>query len=501
MKKKVRRDKKSKKNTLKKIIIISIISIAFLASLTYIALKEFNSSEPVIPTSKPIIGEVYSLNATANFLDYLYTNENIVMSPINANSALAILYNGTDNNSYKELKKYFHKTPELVNNRLSPIIKSLNEEQELKLNSNYAKQMSVIYNNGYNNLKTKDIDKLTQSEKEVLIITLIKADNYFNQKKIKLSNKYIEKYKLSDKEKMYSSYVIKELLDKVLIEYEKHTLLNSVNNYQEIFYDKKLKIENEYLKNIKELYNTNLTPVDLSNPETKNLINNKLLEKNSNYTRILTREELQDLVMINTLSFDYKWQNAFSSENVKDEEFNGFNDQHYMVDMMYSQENIYLENEKAIGFIKNFDKEKYSFVGILPKEKGSYQNSELNLETLLSSRKKMLVNIGLPKFKIESTIDLSKLYSNYKINEIFTDKANLHGITNTNLKVATMLQKEYLSIGEYGTTESTTKSETLKTNTTDDNTKSVILNRPFTFLIINNSNNEVLLAGKVINIE
>ncbi len=496
MKKKGSRIKKKHNREIKTIILILIISIVFLLGFTSYAFKELEQNEPIAISNTTYTGTLYSLNTTANFLDYLDNNSNIVMSPINANSALAILYNGTDNNSAKEIKKYFQKNPIAVNEELSPIVKKLNKKEQSKQLSNYEKLIATIYSKKYNTLKTKDIEKMTQSEKESLLLIIIKTNYYFNQKKLKLSNKYIEKYKLSDKEKSYNSYLIKEMLDKVLIDYEKYALSNSVNNYSEIFYNsnQKIKVDSKYSNTIKEKYNANITAIDYQKKESKELINNKVKE------RIIDEEITENgLIMINELSFNYKWQNSFSSEDVKDEEFNGFNDEHYMVDMMYSQENTYLENEQAYGFIKNFENNNYSFVGILPKDKKEYKNSELNIESLLASKKEMIVNIGIPKFSIESINDLSKLYANYKINEIFTDSANLHEISNTNLKVSLMIQKETINIGEYGTTESTTKSSTLTTTTTDDNTKNVILNRPFTFLIIDNTNNEVLLIGKVIN--
>ena len=257
----------------------------------------------------------------------------------------------------------------------------------------------------------------------------------------------------------------------------------------------------EYLNTLKQ-YNVNLTSLDFNSKESDNIINNNLYNRTKNQiTRAISDSNLTDesLVSINSLYFNYKWDNIFNSENIIDEEFTDINDKHYMVDMMYSEETIYLENSFATGFIKDFEGEKYSFVGILPKEKGEYKLSEINIQSLIESKKEVKTFIGLPKFSINSLNNLTELYNSYGIKEIFYSGANLHQMSTRNLYVAKMIQKEKITIGEYGTEEGKTKTESLSTSIIEDNTKKVILNRPFAFLIIDKETNEVLLIGKYNN--
>ncbi len=148
-----------------------------------------------------------------------------------------------------------------------------------------------------------------------------------------------------------------------------------------------------------------------------------------------------------------------------------------MVDMMYSEENYFLENEYATGFIKCFEGNKYCFVGILPKEKGPYQMGKINIESLLASKKETKTYIGMPKIKIESLNKLSNVYNKYNINEIFTDKANLHQMSNNDFYVSEIYQKETITIGEFGTVTSSTKTTALSTNTIDDSSKKVVLHK------------------------
>ncbi|MBQ4030986.1 MAG: hypothetical protein II625_04455 [Bacilli bacterium] len=497
MKKKKNR-KQAKKNLRLNKTIIALIVIGFLIVILVPLFFLIPSNKEKIQSKEIFMGEPFSLNASANMVDYLYNGQNIVFSPINANTSLTLIYNGTDNTSKKEIRRYFDKG--IPNDYLISYLNNLNTTSTVTKKDKYEKLMNTFIEKDYANLRVKDLEKLGQREKEELILLIKKIELYYNQK---LKSKEIEKYSLSDKERNYNGYVIKELIDNLMVQYETYTINNTVNNYNELYYSNKNKItfEKEYLNTLKQ-YNVNLTSLDFNSKESDNIINNNLYNRTKNQiTRAISDSNLTDesLVSINSLYFNYKWDNIFNSENIIDEEFTDINDKHYMVDMMYSEETIYLENSFATGFIKDFEGEKYSFVGILPKEKGEYKLSEINIQSLIESKKEVKTFIGLPKFSINSLNNLTELYNSYGIKEIFYSGANLHQMSTRNLYVAKMIQKEKITIGEYGTEEGKTKTESLSTSIIEDNTKKVILNRPFAFLIIDKETNEVLLIGKYNN--
>ena len=84
---------------------------------------------------------------------------------------------------------------------------------------------------------------------------------------------------------------------------------------------------------------------------------------------------------------DYIPENVTIKNQNNVESFYNHNDDVNMVQMMYSIENIYLENKYATGFIKNFENNKYSFVGILPKKTDElFELSNLDIDSLLHSK-------------------------------------------------------------------------------------------------------------------
>ena len=100
--------------------------------------------------------------------------------------------------------------------------------------------------------------------------------------------------------------------------------------------------------------------------------------------------------MLNSLYFSNKWEKNFEFQNIKEEEFYDSNGNISIVEMMSEVDNFYLENSYAKGFIKNFANNKYSFIGILPKNTGDFLLSSLNLDSLLVNKKENKVLISLP---------------------------------------------------------------------------------------------------------
>ncbi len=491
--------KRKKKSPKRLIITISTIVTLLIVSLSVQLIIHKNNTPIVYSRNKSYIkGNIYSPNASANMLDSLYDGENILISPINANVALAGIYNGADNKSEKEIKKYFNENQTNTNKSLLKILNNLTIKNNKSKNEKYEKYINILFSKNYDSLKNQDLNRLTQKDKDELLLVLRKIELYYNQKTNKMKDKDIEKYKLSDKERASNSYVIKERINTILVQYENYSINNNVINYNELYVDKNKKINKTYTTTSKDL-NTIVSQVDYKDKNSDDLISNHLQTVTGNkISRIISNNEITsgDIISVNSLVFNSKWAENFKSEYNIAEEFTDYQDHHYLVDMMYNEEKYYLENEEAYGFAKDFEGNKYSFVGILPKENKEFSLSNINIESLLNSKKNTKVNVGLPKFTIESNNNLIDLFKKENITGVFSDKANLHLLSNQELKVEVMVQKETLTIGEHGTAESKINNATLSTKITENDSKRITFNKPFAFLIIDNESDDVLLIGR-----
>lgn len=487
--------KKAKKPTLslgEKLKNKKIYICILLVSLLVLGIYVYKTNNKELKANKIYYtGDIYSANHAANMLDYMDEGNNIIFSPLNVNSSLAILYNGTDNNSNKELKKYFKKSPEKLNAEMNIKLNSLKETEYLdnKYDKLYKDLINELYNKSYDTLTNSTIALLTKEQKEELLLLLRKIQitkETLNKTK-NISIKNIQNYSLTSKELEYNDYTIKEILDDVISEYETYNVKNKVESNTNITVDN---YDEEHIeKEFKE--NTSMYTYQISSS----------IDQSRSTTRDVTyEEEITEVNIKNNLNFNYSWENAFHRNNINDAEFYNIDNNVQAVEMMYAIEKTYLENNQAKGFKYDFENGKYSFVGILPKKEGNFTLSEFNLDSFLLSKKQGNTLIGVPKMNYNSEIDLKELVSNYEVKEIFTKSANFSRATERKIVINEMIQKNELIIAEKGTSKSSLRqTESVKFDE-DLYEEEIILNRPYAYLIINNETEDILFIGKVVRI-
>lgn len=486
--------------------VLIIIVLLLIVSLGIVGLVFFKRENNILLNdTKYYTGSLYSANHSANMFDYAYEGENLIISPINVNSSLAVIYNATDNNSYKEIKNYFGNTSTKVNEEMNTKLTSLTEEQkeETIYNELYNEYINEFYNKSYENLTLNTIHLLTAQDKKDLLL-LIKKINLVTECLEGTTihkEKFIKSYTLTEDELINNDYSIKEELEKIITYYESYRISNNVNNYTEI-YTKDITISEDFTTK------TNTYQYKLSTLEENATSNAKIINENikiateEQVTRAVDEKDIteSEFIVINTMHFEYKWDESFKIENIVDTEFYNNNEQVEAVEMMYEVQSTYLENNHARGFKKEFENGKYSFVAVLPKNTEDFNLSSLDLDSFLVSEKEETVLTGMPKMTYQSEIDVKKLLSNYNINEIFTDKGNFTKLTETPIYIDQMTQKISLTIAEKGTVESSVYSSSTNTLNIEDYENNIILNRPYAYLIINNETNDILFIGKVVRI-
>lgn len=469
--------------------VLIIIVLLFIISLGIIGLS-MSKREYIFKSeqSKYFTGKLYSANHAANMFDYAYTENNLIISPYNVNTSLAILYNATDNNSNKEIKTYYKVPTTKVNEEMILKINSIKEEEPVsnKYTKLYTTYINKIYDKSYDNLTIDTLKLLPDEEKQEMILLI---------KKIKLiieclegtsdySEKYIKNYKLTEEELKYNDYSLKAELEDVIDYDESYSIKNEVNNYTEI-YTSNITISEDF-KNKASIYDYKISPNEADNISTETITQSTA-----------SREKIN---LISTISFDYEWEDSYSTTSVKDVEFYNIDNAVEAVEMMYEIKDTYLENNYARGFVKDFENGKYSYIAILPKVSGDFTLSSLDIDSLLLSSKKGAVLTGIPKMSYSSQIDLKKVLSNYGINEIFTEKANFTRLSDNPIYVGEMSQKISLKIAERGTVETNIYSKTSETGMELSYDESIILDRPYAYLIINNETQDIMFIGKVVKI-
>lgn len=488
--------KKSNNLILKLIILLLII-----ANVSIIAINFSNAKKEDEITY--FTGEILKPNHSANLVDYLDEEGNIVISPININTSINKLYNIDPTNA--KISSYLAISLEESNELEKTINSSLNivPSNKTEIDDLYISYITIL--NNYRNYTIDDINDLSPTKKEELLLLLHKTIiSYDTITGTNISSKrHIENYKLTTEQYNINSYAIYEMIITCLDNYETYTYQNKITNYSEIIYNNDLLIQPKKRKKQEypEINNVTLSGISYNDKEiTTQTINNKIKEQTNNKVKYIVNEDeinTNELYQINTFNFESIWEENFSKEYIWDNEFITFDNHIEIVEMLYEKQDFYLENKKAYGFIKDFKDSKYSFIGILPKEEGNFTLSSLNIESLLKNKVYNNTTISIPKFTIQYNTNLTNLY-----NEI--------GIENTNntlelehlseqVTLNYMVSKISITIDEKGTNDGNIRSTQLETKDIDEESKQIYLNRPFAFLIIDNETNNVLLIGKVTN--
>ncbi|CAJ0588931.1 unnamed protein product, partial [Cylicocyclus nassatus] len=155
---------------------------------------------------------------------------------------------------------------------------------------------------------------------------------------------------------------------------------------------------------------------------------------------------------------------------------------------------LYAENDVMQVLTLPYKDPTYALSILLPKKRFALdairnKTSGAELRRLLNQAKIKLMKISLPKMKIETKFELKKALISMGVTEMFTDNADLSGITKVPLKVSDVAHKALIEVGEDGTTAAAaTVSNMFRISGMifSEDPISFIANHPFMFVLTKN---------------
>ena len=223
-------------------------------------------------------------------------------------------------------------------------------------------------------------------------------------------------------------------------------------------------------------------------------------------------EDNSVMYLINAIAFDAKWQSPYEKEDVESGTFTSENGTQQTVDMMYSTEAYYLEDDSTTGFIRPYE-DGYSFMALLPKEGISIEDyiSHLSAEKLIGLVENVStdydVDAAIPKFKSEYSIELKDTLQNMGMTDAFDEEqADFRGIgtsDNGNIYINMVLHKTYIEVDEQGTKAgaSTVVGMAETMSLYEPEIKTVHLDRPFVYAIIDTETQMPIFLGVTESVE
>ena len=216
----------------------------------------------------------------------------------------------------------------------------------------------------------------------------------------------------------------------------------------------------------------------------------------------------ETMVLVNAVCFDAKWQKKYEKEDIKEKNFMNADGSTTGVQMMYSDENAYLSLDGAEGFLRYCDGP-YAFAGILPPEDMTADAylAELDgqsLYSLLNDVQETSVRAGIPPFRFDTGTELQGILPDMGMPLAFSDDADFSGVTGEQrgTGISRVIHKSYVEVDANGTKAAAATAVTLKENgiILDLETKFVILDRPFIFMIVDMNTHLPVFIGTVQNL-
>ncbi|MHB1152498.1 MAG: serpin family protein [Eubacteriales bacterium] len=217
------------------------------------------------------------------------------------------------------------------------------------------------------------------------------------------------------------------------------------------------------------------------------------------------------MYLINAMVFDAAWEYVYNIDQVFDGTFYANDGTEQTVSMMRSEENKYLDDGNAAGFIKPYADGQYSFIALLPNENVSIQDYIASLTAegfldIIESAQNGIVNATLPKFSSEYKIEMNDVLKDVGITDAFdasiADFTRLGHSAWGNMYISNVIHKTYISVDELGTKAgAVTSVEVSAESAIEADYYTVILDRPFVYAIVDNNTNLPLFIGCVLNIQ
>jgi serine protease inhibitor len=204
--------------------------------------------------------------------------------------------------------------------------------------------------------------------------------------------------------------------------------------------------------------------------------------------------------------FQEKWLNPATSY-VMGKNFKMTDGKEMAMKMSFFRESLqYLETELAVGCIKPFEYENYSFVAILPKPGIPFdtyvQTFDMEeFDELMSSAREETVDLYLPNFIATTELNLDEHLQSNGLTEIYEDNAKFYKFTVDPMKIDTVIHKSYFSLNGRGAKSYDNIYNEMTPPKSSVNIMDVKCDQPFVYMIIDNQLQIPIMVGTVVNMK
>ena len=220
------------------------------------------------------------------------------------------------------------------------------------------------------------------------------------------------------------------------------------------------------------------------------------------------------MVLANALTFEDMWAEQYEDYQVRDDIFNAANGTKRDVEMMSGSEGIYLNDGQATGFVKYYRDPRYSFAAVLPNEGVSLDEYIASLDgeklqNLLNTKEYCEVNTKMPKFEFDYELNMNDTLKALGMPTAFlpgiADFTGLNDLEGMPTWIGKVIHKTHIDLSESGTKAAAVTAVIMEAGCAIEpdkpEPKEVTLDRPFLFMIVDNTTELPIFIGTVKDIQ
>ena len=273
-------------------------------------------------------------------------------------------------------------------------------------------------------------------------------------------------------------------------------------------------VNEDFLQTNADYYGAGIFKTPFDNSTLKEI--NKWVEDNTDgMIKDILDEIPKEAIMylINALAFEAEWQNIYKENQIRDGQFTTEDGAKRDVELMYSSEGMYLEDEKATGFIKYYKDRKYAFAALLPNEGVSISDyvASLNgehLNEMLANAQQTRVSTSIPRFETEYKVEMSDILKQMGMPNAFNytvaDFSKLGESTEGNICISRVIHQTYINVDAKGTKAGAATVVEMKAESAMEPLeppKEVYLDRPFVYMLIDCETNLPFFIGTMMDVK
>lgn len=276
-----------------------------------------------------------------------------------------------------------------------------------------------------------------------------------------------------------------------------------------LWIEKNFKIKNDYKRNIKNNFYSNIFYFDSLNVSDANNNLNKWVSENTNnrINHIVNLNKNDKVCILNAVYFMGMWDEKFEKGNTLKKPFTDINKNNLIIDFM-NKKSIYKYYEDSLiqSVLIPYKCNQFSMLVLLPKGNIDLPNFENNLNNdyfsrIIKNSNFNLIELSIPKYKIESEVSLGNTLKRMGCSDMFTDSADFSNTSDSKLKVDVIIHKTFIEIDEEKT-EAAAVTAVIRVrgggSLKEPEYKIFNADHPFMFIIIDNRTNAILFMGRFV---